>query len=142
MYGLLADLVVVAHLAFVLFVALGGLSVWRWPRLAWVHLPAVAWGVTVEWSGAICPLTPLELSLRRHGGQAGYDGDFIEQYLLPMLYPAGLTREMQLALGGAVLGLNLLFYSRWLLMGVAFNSAWPRYGTRPSHPPKGSDGRG
>lgn len=142
MYRLLADLVVVAHLAFVLFVALGGLSVWRWPRLAWVHLPAVAWGVAVEWSGAICPLTPLELFLRRHGGQAGYDGDFIEQYLLPMLYPAGLTREMQIALGGAVLGLNLLFYGRWLLMGVASNSASPRYGTRPSHPPKGSDGRG
>ena len=142
MYRLLADLVVVVHIAFVLFVALGGLSVWRWPRLAWVHLPAVAWGVAIEWSGAICPLTPLELSLRRHGGQVGYDGDFIEQYLLPMLYPAGLTREMQLALGGAVLGLNLLFYGRWLWMGVALKSAWPRYGTGPSRPSKGSSGPG
>ena len=115
MYRLLADLLVVGHLAFVFFVALGGLLVWYRPSLAWVHLPAVAWGVAIEWTGAICPLTPLEISLRRYGGEVGYRGDFIEWYLMPLLYPVDLTRELQLMLGGAVLGLNLLFYSRWLL---------------------------
>ena len=110
MHGLLADAVVLLHAAFVAFVAGGGLLVWRWPRLAWVHLPALVWGVGVEWSGAVCPLTPLEIWLRQRAGEAGYQGDFIDHYVMPLLYPAGLTRARQLGLGAAVLLLNLAVY--------------------------------
>ena len=112
---LAADLVVLLHGAFVLFVALGGLLVWRWPRLAWLHLPAVAWGALIEFTGWICPLTPLEQHLRQVVGQAGYAGGFIDHYLLALLYPAGLTREMQWALGAGVLMVNGAVYG--LLLG-------------------------
>lgn len=114
LHGVAADLLVVAHLGFVGFVVLGGLAVPRHPRLAWAHLPAVAWGVGIELSGAVCPLTPLEQWLRRQGGAAGYEGDFIAHYLLPVLYPAGLTREAQLVLGGLACGVNLAIYGWWL----------------------------
>ena len=114
LYGVVADLVVAAHLAFVGFVVLGGFAVPRWPRLAWVHLPAVAWGVGIEFSGAICPLTPVEQWLRAEAGVAGYEGDFIARYLLPVLYPAGLTRQAQLVLGGLACGINLAAYGWWL----------------------------
>ena len=110
LYRLAADAVLAAHLAFVLFVVCGGLLVLRTPRLAWLHLPAVAWGAFVELSGSICPLTPLEVTLRRGAGEAGYGGDFIEHYLVALIYPAGLTRELQMALGAAVLLLNLIVY--------------------------------
>jgi len=110
LYRLAADAVLAAHLAFVLFVVCGGLLVLRTPRLAWLHLPAVAWGAYVELSGSICPLTPLEVTLRRGAGEAGYGGDFIEHYLVSLIYPAGLTRELQMALGAAVLLLNLIVY--------------------------------
>ena len=110
LYRLAADAVLAAHLAFVLFVVCGGLLVLRTPRLAWLHLPAVAWGAFVELSGTICPLTPLEVTLRRGAGEAGYGGDFIEHYLVSLIYPAGLTRELQMALGAAVLLLNLIVY--------------------------------
>lgn len=110
-YARLADLVVVVHAAFVAFVALGALLVWRRPRLAWVHVPCVIWGVTIEWTGGVCPLTPLEQSLRRAAGQAGYQGGFIEHYLEPILYPAGLTRTAQLVLGAAALLVNLAAYA-------------------------------
>jgi hypothetical protein len=110
LYRLAADAVLAAHLAFVLFVVCGGLLVLRTPRLAWLHLPAVAWGAFVELSGSICPLTPLEVTLRRGAGEAGYGGDFIEHYLVSLIYPAGLTRELQMALGAAVLLLNLIVY--------------------------------
>ena len=109
-YGLLADAVAVAHLAFVGFVVLGGLVVWRAPRAAWLHLPAVVWGVAIEWSGAICPLTPLEQGLLLRAGAAGYEGDFIERYLWPGLYPTALTRADQLALGGLALAINVAVY--------------------------------
>ena len=109
-YRLAADAVLAAHLAFVLFVVCGGLLVLRTPRLAWLHLPAVAWGAFVELSGSICPLTPLEVTLRRGAGEAGYGGDFIEHYLVSLIYPAGLTRELQMALGAAALLLNLIVY--------------------------------
>jgi hypothetical protein len=102
------------HIGFVLFVVLGGLLVLRWHRLAWVHVPAVVWGVTIEWAGWICPLTPLETSLRRRGGATGYQGDFIEHYLLPLLYPAQLTRAWQIVLGGIPLAVNVLAYW-WIL---------------------------
>ena len=110
-YRVLADLVLVIHLAFVLFVVLGGLLVPRWPRLAWLHLPAAVWGVLIEYSGWICPLTPLENSLRGKGGEAGYSGGFIQHYIQPTLYPAGLTRPVQLVLGSIVLVLNLAAYA-------------------------------
>jgi hypothetical protein len=107
----LADLVVAIHLAFVLFVVLGGLLVLRWPQLAYAHVPAAVWGAWIEFTGRICPLTPLENSLRARAGQAGYSGGFIEHYLLPLLYPSALTRTIQLVLGALVVVLNLGIYS-------------------------------
>lgn len=109
-YRALADLVLVVHLAFVLFVVLGGLLVLKWTRVAWLHVPAAIWGVLVEYSGWICPLTPLESSLRVRGGEAGYSGGFIEHYIQPVLYPAGLTRSTQVVLGSLALILNLAAY--------------------------------
>ena len=106
-----ADLVVALHFAFVVFVALGGLLVLRWPRVAWLHVPAVVWGALIEFTGWICPLTPLENRLRRAGGEAGYEGDFIARYILPALYPNGLTRRDQLMLGGLALAINLAIYT-------------------------------
>lgn len=109
-YAVLADVVVVVHAGFALFVVLGGLSVARWPRVAWVHAPAVVWAVGVEWRGAICPLTPLENWLRTRAGEVRYSGDFIQEYVWSVLYPAALTREVQFALGGAALGVNIAVY--------------------------------
>lgn len=110
MYRLLADLLVVVHLAFVLFVVCGGLLALRWPRVAWLHLPAAAWGAAIELAGWVCPLTPLEVRFRRLGGGAGYEGGFVENYLLPVLYPRGLTREVQIALAVLVVVVNLVVY--------------------------------
>ena len=112
LYSLVADLVVALHLAFVGFVVLGGVAVWRWPRLAWVHLPAVVWGVGIELSGAVCPLTPWENWLRHRAGDTEYQGDFIERYLLPLLYPVGLTRTGQVVLGCIVIAVNVVAYGR------------------------------
>jgi drug/metabolite transporter superfamily protein YnfA len=109
-HALAADAVLVVHFAFVLFVVLGGLLVWKWPRLAWAHVPAAAWGVAIEFGGWICPLTPLENHLRRLAGDEPYGGDFIARYLLPVIYPEGLTRDAQLALGSAALLFNLAIY--------------------------------
>lgn len=109
-YRALADFVVVVHVGFVLFVVFGGLLVLRRPRLALLHLPAAVWGVMIEFAGWVCPLTPLENALRMRGGEAGYSGGFIEHYLLPVLYPADLTRGIQLALGSIVLAMNLAVY--------------------------------
>lgn len=113
-YRVLAGAVVVLHLGFVLFVAIGGVLVWRWRRIAWAHLPALAWGVWIELSGGICPLTPLENELRRIGGEAAYSGDFVGHYLLPVLYPEGLDRGIQAALAAGVLALNAGVYWRAL----------------------------
>ncbi len=110
-YKLLADLVFLAHLAFVLFVVLGGIAVWRKPKLAWLHLPAVAWVALIEFAGWICPLTPWEQTLRRLAGEQGYTGGFVEHYLLPILYPEGLTREIQFVLGILVLVINVAAYA-------------------------------
>ena len=112
-YRFAADAVLATHLAFVLFVVLGGWLVLRAPALAWPHLPAVAWAVFVEFSGRICPLTPLEVALRRGAGEAGYGGDFIEHYLVALIYPGGLTRELQMLIGAAVMLVNLAVY--WVL---------------------------
>jgi hypothetical protein len=109
-YRIAADAVLLLHLAFILFVVVGGLLVLQWPRLALLHLPAVVWGVTVEFLHLICPLTPLENRLRLAAGEQGYDGGFIEHYLVPLIYPAGLTPGIQLWLGTLVLLLNLVPY--------------------------------
>lgn len=106
-----ADLVVVVHAAFVMFVVLGGTLVARWPRVAWLHLPAVAWGVFIELAGWVCPLTPLENYLRERGGSSAYRGEFIEHYLLPVLYPAALTRARQIWLGILTIVVNLCLYT-------------------------------
>jgi hypothetical protein len=107
----IAELIVAVHFAFVLFVVLGGLLALRWPRVAWIHLPAAIWGASVEFTGWICPLTPLENRLRRASGEAGYQGDFIAHYILPVLYPNGLTRTDQLVLGGVALAINIAIYA-------------------------------
>lgn len=112
-YRLGADFVLLIHLAFVLFVVAGGLLVLKWPRLAWLHLPAVAWGALVEFTGWICPLTPLENSLRALGGKPAYGSDFIGRYLLPVLYPTDLTSDLQVVLGMGLLAANVALYS-WL----------------------------
>lgn len=111
-YHWLADLVLLVHFGFLLFVILGGLAVLRWRRLAWVHLPAAAWGVLIEWAGWICPLTPLEISLRRRAGQAGYGGGFIDHYVTALMYPEGLSRAHQVILGTLALAVNLAIYAR------------------------------
>ena len=106
----LADLVLLAHLAFVVFVLIGGLLIacrswWRW-----IHLPAAIWGLTVEATGWGCPLTRLENTLRRAAGEAGYDGGFVEHYLIPLLYPDGLTRNLQFIFATVVLVVNVAIY--------------------------------
>ena len=106
----LATLVVVVHMAFVVFVVAGGVLALRWPRVAWVHLPAALWGALIALAGFICPLTPLENWLRARGVAAAYDTGFLEHYLLPILYPASLTRGMQIATGIFVVGVNVLAY--------------------------------
>ena len=107
----MADFVVALHVAFVLFVVLGGLLTLRWPRIIWLHVPAVIWGALIEFTGWMCPLTPLEHRLRRAGGGTDYEGDFIAQYILPVLYPDGLTRRDQLMLGGVALAVNAAIYA-------------------------------
>lgn len=110
-FRLLADLTVVLHLAFVLFVVLGGLLVIRHRAVAWVHIPAAAWGAWVEFAGWICPLTPLENWLRERGGGSVYSSSFVERYIVPTLYPEALSRELQWFLGGFVVAVNLVIYA-------------------------------
>ena len=109
-YVLLADLVVLVHFLFVLFAVLGALLIIRWRKVLWLHLPAAVWAAWIEFSGKICPLTPLENWLRMKGGGSGYAGDFVGHYLMPILYPSGLTRKVQFILGGVVIGVNLIIY--------------------------------
>jgi len=108
--GFLADAVLVIHGLFIVWAALGALAVWRRPKLAVAHLPALAWAVWIEASGGICPLTPLENSLRRAAGQAGYGGGFIDHYLGGVIYPAGLTRQAQWLAAGLLLAINVAAY--------------------------------
>lgn len=115
LYRFAADALVVFHLLFIVFVLLGGLLVLRWHWLALLHLPAAAWGMSVEFFRLYCPLTPLENSLRHAAGQQGYDGGFIEHYLIPLIYPAGLTATMQFWMGALVLLINLSVYA-WLIL--------------------------
>ena len=115
-YRLLADLVVILHLAFVAFALFGGLLALKWKRIVWLHVPAALWAAAIEFGGWVCPLTPLEIWLRGQGGELGYRSDFIEHYILPLLYPATLTREVQFVLGVVVLAVNIAGYAwvwRW-----------------------------
>ena len=111
----LAAVVVGLHVAFVIFVVAGAWLATRWPRVVWLHLPAVVWAIWIEWSGGICPLTPLENDLRARAGLAPSEGDFIARWIFPLLYPEGLTRTTQLALGAAALIINVAIYG-WLLL--------------------------
>ncbi len=115
----LADAVLMLHLLFIGFVVFGAALLWRWPRVVWLHLPAALWGAYVELSGALCPLTPLENRLRAAAGEAGYDGGFIAHYLLPLIYPEALTREVQLLLGAGVVLVNAALYALWLFRARA-----------------------
>ena len=121
LYKLLGDAVAVLHLLFVAFAVMGGLLALRWRWMPWLHLPALAWAATVEFSGWICPLTPLENRLRLAGGEAGYSGGFVDHYLLPLLYPAGLDRQTQFVLGLGLLAIN----------AVAYFFVWRRCRRRP-----------
>ncbi len=111
LYGVGADAVTLLHAVFIAFVVAGGLLVWRWPRVAWLHLPAAAWGALVELMAWSCPLTPLEDALRRAAGEAGYTDGFVERWIVPAIYPAGLAPPTQLELGVFVIGVNLLLYA-------------------------------
>jgi hypothetical protein len=113
-YRILADAVLVAHLGFILFVVAGGFLV-CWRRVvAWLHIPAAAWGVLIEFMGWVCPLTPLELWARSRAGETGYTGGFVEHYLLPVVYPAALTHDVQIVLGALVLIVNVFIYA-WIV---------------------------
>ena len=114
-YDALANAVLVLHLTFIVFVVLGAALSWRFPRLRWLHFAALAWAVFIEFSGSICPLTPLENHLRRMAGGEGYHGGFIAHYLIPIIYPEGLTREWQMVLGVAVTVINVAAYAAILL---------------------------
>jgi hypothetical protein len=112
--GIATDIIVLAHLGFIVFVALGGFLVVRWPKIALLHLPCVLWGVLIAFGGWICPLTHLEMHFRQLSGQVGYDGGFIDHYVIPIVYPAGLTRGMQIAFGVTILSVNVCAYGRLL----------------------------
>jgi len=117
-YLVLADLVLIFHFTFILFVMSGAALVLRWRRIAWIHVPCALWGAWIEFQGWICPLTPVENRFRRLGGEAGYSGGFIEHYLVPLIYPSGLTRGTQIQLGVVVVAINvaiygLIYWRRW-----------------------------
>jgi len=121
-YHALSNLVLIAHLAFVLFVVLGGFLVLKWKSLAWIHVPAFLWGALIELAGWVCPLTPLENWLREKDGGLVYRTGFIEHYILPLLYPATLPRSSQIFLGLLVLSVNLGLYG-WILWRTAQKKA-------------------
>lgn len=125
LYRLLANAVVIVHVMFVAFVVFGGILAWRWRRIAWIHVPTVLYGATIEFVGWVCPLTPLENHFRRLAGQSGYAGGFIEHYIIPVLYPTDWTISLRVILGTLVLGVNGLAY------GVYF---W-RIAKAPPSPP-------
>ena len=128
LYRVFADLVLVAHAAFVTFAILGGFLALRWHWLPWLHVPAVSWGGVVEFTGWVCPLTPLENSLRNAGGGGAYSGEFIERYLFPLLYSTTLTRSDQIVLGVGLLLINVAVYGFVL-------HRFRRIRLHPGHPP-------
>lgn len=113
-YNVAATTTAVLHLAFILFVVFGAFAVLRWPKLMWIHLPAAVWGVLIEWFGWYCPLTRWENHFLREAGKAGYSGGFVEHYLFPLIYPAGLTRGIEVTIGLFVLVINAALYVRIL----------------------------
>jgi len=111
---LLADALLALHGLFILFVVFGGLLALRWPKMVWVHLPAALWGAAIEFGGWVCPLTPLENHFRRLAGEQGYAGGFVQHYMLPLIYPGVLTREIQIGFGLLVVGVNgIVYYFVW-----------------------------
>jgi hypothetical protein len=112
LYKLAANAIAIVHLAFILFVVLGGLLVLRWPKAAWIHLPAAVWGVLIEFAGWYCPLTRMENLMLRRAGQAGYSGGFLAHYIFALIYPDGLTRGLEVAIGLVVLAVNVGVYVR------------------------------
>lgn len=116
-YWILANLTVVLHFIFVCFVVAGGLLIFRWRWILFLHLPTAVWGALIEYQGGVCPLTPLQQQFRQMAGQAGYAGGFIEHYLLPVLYPSYLTRDVQIVLGTLVIAINILVYG-WLIRRI------------------------
>lgn len=113
-YLLLAEITVLLHFLFVVFVTIGALLLLRWPKLIWLHLPALFWGIYIQFSGGYCPLTPLEKTFRQLAGIETYDGGFINHYLIPIIYPPGLTYEMQIMIGIGLIVMNLLFYGLYV----------------------------
>ena len=109
-YQIAADLLVLTHLGFIVFVIVGGVMAMKWSWLMFLHIPAAVWGVLVVMNGWICPLTPWENQLRNLAGQEGYSSGFIEHYIIPLIYPSGLTRDMQIILGLFILTINLFVY--------------------------------
>jgi len=130
LYRVLANLVVVSHLAFILFAVLGGFLVFRWKWCAWIHVPAFLWAALIAFAGWICPLTPLENWLRERGGTAGYFSGFTEHYILPVIYPIILTRRIQIGLGLFVLGINLAIYG-WIVRRTRLAASGDR--EEPAH---------
>lgn len=125
-YKLAADLLVLIHFSFIIFVVLGGLLVLRWPKVAWAHIPAATWGAWIEFANGTCPLTPLEKSLRATAGEQAYEGGFISHYIIPLIYPPGLDAETATLLGFAVLIINGLIYSVVIFRRVLGSSKKPR----------------
>jgi len=120
LYRSAADLLVLFHLGFIIFVIIGGFLVAKWRWVLFLHLPAAVWGALIEFQGWLCPLTPLEQRLRQAAGEQGYSGGFIEHYLLPVIYPQALTTDIQMALGGFVILINIAVYT-WVLAQAARN---------------------
>lgn len=118
-YAFLASALVVFHFGFVLFVIFGAALLFRWPGLVWLHVPALAWGLYIEFSRGVCPLTPLENQWRAKAGQQGYDGGFIEHYMLPLIYPNGITPTIQMVLGIVLVVLNVALYGFWIRARLA-----------------------
>jgi len=110
-----AELIVFLHFAFIMFVLFGACLTLRWKWIAWLHVPAFLWGAAIEFLGAVCPLTPLEQRLRVAAGEAGYSGGFVEHYIVPVIYPVGLTAAIQFWLGLGVVALNAAIYA-WILV--------------------------
>jgi hypothetical protein len=113
--ALAADIIVVLHFLFILFVVFGGLLAFKWRWVVWIHVPAAVWGALIEFVGWVCPLTPLENQLRQAAGGEGYSVAFIEHYLMPLIYPSGLTRDIQVELGIGVVVINVAIYAVFFL---------------------------
>lgn len=109
-YWIAADLVMVVHFLFALYVVLGGIAVWRWPRSAWLHVPAFTWGLLVVAKNWVCPLTPIEQNLRLAAGEQGYQGGFLAHYIEPILYPEGLPQDLRLFFAIGLIILNIALY--------------------------------